>query len=135
MRLGLSTLLLGFAMPACAPVLEQDAGRMDVAANCRVEGQDLHSRFGENWPLSFVLKNTGAWCGAAVGTEGGAFLSAEIVRQPSHGDARAIQQAGGTLIAYHPHAGYTGADSFQVALGAAGGNNITVNADVEVLPR
>jgi hypothetical protein len=135
MRLGLLTFLLGFAAPACAPVPEQDARRMDVAADCKVEGQDLLSRFGENWPLNFTLKNTGAWCGAAVGTEGGAFLSAEVIRPPSHGDARTIQQPGATLIAYHPNAGYTGGDSFQVTLGAAGGNHITVNADVEVLPR
>lgn len=135
MRLGLSALLLGFTIPACAPVPEQAAGTTDVAANCRVEGQDLRSRYGENWPLNFTLKNTGAWCGAAVGTEGGAFLSAQIIRPPSHGDARAIQQSGATLIAYHPNAGYTGADSFQVTLGAAGGSDITVDADVEVLPR
>jgi hypothetical protein len=130
MRLGLSTLLLGFAMLACAPAPEQD-----VAANCRVEGQNLVSRFGESWPLRFMLKNTGAWCGGAVGTEGGAFLSAEVFRAPDHGDARTVQQPGATLIAYRPNAGYTGADSFQVTLGAAGGNHITVDAEVEVLPR
>ena len=133
MRLGLSILLLGFAIPACAP--EQDAPGKDFATNCKVEGQDLVSHFGESWPLRFMVKNTGAWCGGAVGTEGGAFLSADFFRAPSHGDVRTVQQPGATLIAYRPNAGYTGADAFQVTLGAAGGNHITVDADVEVLPR
>ena len=124
------------ALSACAPkapVLQASDPRNDgIAKTCTPTNPDL----GKPGPYaaSIAMSNDG-WCGVSAVDKSGKPFSLALVRtRPSHGRVFNQEVAGVRRIEYTPDAGYTGADSFTVALRSsqAGAEDVPLAVSVNV---
>ena len=124
------------ALSACAPkppVLQASDPRNDgIAKVCTPTNPDL-SKPGP-YAASIAMSNDG-WCGVSAVDKSGKPFSLALVRtRPSHGRVFNQEVANVRRIEYTPDAGYTGADSFTVALRSnqAGAEDVPLAVSVTV---
>lgn len=130
LKLGLVAVLIP-GLVACTQGGQKAA---DATANpaCHIDAQGIRSRYGENWPTHFQVKNTGEWCPIGLTLDGGPYKSSTLRDSPAHGEVRIINVKTGTYVAYRPTPGYAGSDSFRVALGTGRGDDLMLAASVDV---
>ena len=124
------------ALSACAPtppVLQANDPRNDgIAKVCTPTNPDT-SKPGP-YTAAIAMSNDG-WCGVSAVDRSGKPFSLALVRvRPSHGRVFNQEVANVRRIEYTPDAGYTGADSFTVALRSsqAGAEDVPLAVSVEV---
>jgi hypothetical protein len=124
------------ALSACAPkppVLQASDPRNDgIAKVCTPTNPDT-SKPGP-YTAAIAMSNDG-WCGVSAVDRSGKPFSLALVRvRPSHGRVFNQEVANVRRIEYTPDAGYTGADSFTVALRSsqAGGEDVPLAVSVNV---
>jgi len=124
------------ALSACAPkpqVLQASDPRNDgIAKVCTPTNPDT-SKPGP-YTAAIAMSNDG-WCGVSVVDRSGKPFSLALVRvRPSHGRVFNQEVANVRRIEYPPAAGYTGADSFTVALRSsqAGAEDVPLAVSVNV---
>ncbi len=124
------------ALSACAPkppVLQASDPRNDgIAKVCTPTNPDFTKP--APYAASIAMSNDG-WCGVSAVDRGGKPFSLALVRvRPSHGRVFNQEVANVRRIEYTPDAGYTGADSFTVALRSspAGAEDVPLAVSVNV---
>lgn len=124
------------ALSACAPkpqVLQASDPRNDgIAKVCTPTNPDT-SKPGP-YTAAIAMSNDG-WCGVSAVDRSGKPFSLALVRvRPSHGRVFNQEVANVRRIEYTPDAGYTGADSFTVALRSspAGAEDVPLAVSVNV---
>ncbi len=124
------------ALSACAPkppVLQASDPRNDgIAKVCTPTNPDLTKP--APYAASIAMSNDG-WCGVSAVDRSGKPFSLALVRvRPSHGRVFNQEVANVRRIEYTPDAGYTGADSFTVALRSspAGAEDVPLAVSVNV---
>ncbi len=124
------------ALSACAPkppVLQASDPRNDgMAKVCTPTNPDT-SKPGP-YTAAIAMSNDG-WCGVSTVDQSGKPFSLALVRvRPSHGRVFNQEVANVRRVEYTPDAGYTGADSFTVALRSsqAGAEDVPLAVSVNV---
>jgi hypothetical protein len=133
-----NTVLLGAALglAACANTAGQSAASKDDPQDiCHIDAQDLHPRGDTAWLVTYTVKNANRWCFNGIANYSGKGASAaDLTESPVHGEARIINEAGGTFMGYRPFRGYTGSDHFVVSLWLDQGLRVAYTVSVVVLP-
>lgn len=124
------------ALSACAPrppgLQASDPRNDGIAKVCTPTNPDM-SKPGP-FTAAIAMSNDG-WCGVSAVDRSGKPFSLALVRvRPSHGRVFNQEVANVRRIEYTPDAGYTGADSFTVALRSSqtGAEDVPLAVSVEV---
>ena len=140
----LVALLIGFASLPVAGALTARAAdappapapaTVVMAPGCKFVMHSGRIRPGDNVPVRVALRNTQQWCFGGFSLSGTSSSGTHVVDQPDHGELRLIVRPEGMIVAYRPKVGFTGSDSFLVAVPSGyGGYDINYAASVTVAP-
>lgn len=82
---------------------------------------------------AMTLANDGGWCGISLAQDGKPYAAGGVSARPEHGRVHVRNVGDATRVDYFPDRGFTGTDSFIVAL-VPGGHRMKVNVTVQPGP-
>lgn len=127
-----AVLALSACAPKPAPLQASDPRNQGIAKVCTPTNPDMTGPGPHS--ASIVMSNDG-WCGVSAVDKGGKPFSLALVRvRPSHGRVFNQEVANVRRVEYTPDAGFTGTDSFTVALrsGQSGAEDVPLAVSVNV---
>lgn len=123
-----------FEQQKAAPTAPALAAETGGARTCTVPALDLSTQGSAT--ATMTVSNEGGWCAVRATEKDGQPFALGLVRgRPDHGRVFIDKYGAETRVQYTPASGYTGADSFTVALRgkSAGAADVTIRVTVTVV--